>query len=253
MNQEVMLMPKPLLLCPTRKVRSKLVDVVEVSATKGDWTVPAFQELTLAMNLSDIHWRDVRRQREEFSKAGTVSICSLHETRTLEMRDDSGFAVVLLHRDVLGQARQENGQPEEAELKECDVVPDPTLGGLMTVLVREKRQGFQSGLFFLDGVATALASYLVRHYSTNPPIEKRSASGMAPSMLRRCIDFMEAHSEGDLRLSELAREVKLSTTHLIRSFRESTGKTPYQFLLHRRVEREKKCKRRVTTIFKCEE
>jgi AraC family transcriptional regulator len=58
-------------------------------------------------------------------------------------------------------------------------------------------------------------------------------------MLRRCIELMEARLEGDLRLSELARETNLSASHLIRSFRQSTGKTPYQFLLHRRVERAK--------------
>jgi AraC family transcriptional regulator len=48
---------------------------------------------------------------------------------------------------------------------------------------------------------------------------------------------MEAHLTQVLRLSELAREAGVSTSHFIRSFRQSTGKTPYQFLLHRRVER----------------
>ena len=48
---------------------------------------------------------------------------------------------------------------------------------------------------------------------------------------------MEARLEGELRLDELAREVGLSTSHFIRSFRESKGKTPYQFLLERRVQR----------------
>ena len=48
---------------------------------------------------------------------------------------------------------------------------------------------------------------------------------------------MDARLEGDLRLDELAREAGLSTSHFIRSFRESTGKTPYQFLLERRVQR----------------
>jgi AraC family transcriptional regulator len=48
---------------------------------------------------------------------------------------------------------------------------------------------------------------------------------------------MDARLEGGLRLDELAREAGLSTSHFIRSFRETTGKTPYQFLLNRRVQR----------------
>ncbi|WP_353064187.1 helix-turn-helix domain-containing protein [Tunturiibacter psychrotolerans] len=35
---------------------------------------------------------------------------------------------------------------------------------------------------------------------------------------------------------DLAQEAKISTSHL-RSFRQSTGKTPYQYLLHQRIER----------------
>jgi AraC family transcriptional regulator len=90
---------------------------------------------------------------------------------------------------------------------------------------------------FLDGVATALASHLLRHYSSALPVDRNFTGGMAPSTLRRCIDFMEAHLKGDLRLSELAQEAGISASHFIRSFRQSTGKTPYQFLLHLRVER----------------
>lgn len=69
------------------------------------------------------------------------------------------------------------------------------------------------------------------------PLIAHSVGGMAPSTLRRCISLMEARLEGDLGLGELASEAGLSTSHFIRSFRESTGKTPYQFLLERRVQR----------------
>ena len=48
---------------------------------------------------------------------------------------------------------------------------------------------------------------------------------------------MDARLDDGLRLSELAREAGLSVSHFVRSFRQSTGKTPYQYLLLRRVER----------------
>ena len=107
----------------------------------------------------------------------------------------------------------------------------------MEILLYEKRQGFQRGAFFLDGIAAALASHLIHYYSADAPLIGNSIGGMTPSTLRRCIALMEARLERDLRLDELAREAGLSTSHVIRSFRESTGKTPYQFLLERRVQR----------------
>jgi AraC family transcriptional regulator len=60
---------------------------------------------------------------------------------------------------------------------------------------------------------------------------------MAPSILRRCVALIEARLWGDLRLDELTCEVGLSTSHFIRSFPQSTGKTPYQFLLDSRVQK----------------
>jgi AraC family transcriptional regulator len=48
---------------------------------------------------------------------------------------------------------------------------------------------------------------------------------------------MEANIESDIRLGDLAREAGMSSSHFIRSFRETTGQTPYQFQLHQRVKR----------------
>jgi AraC family transcriptional regulator len=86
---------------------------------------------------------------------------------------------------------------------------------LMEILLYEKRQGFQRGGFLLDSIAAALASHLIHYYSTHAPVIRSSVGGMAPSTL-----------EADLRLDELAREAGMSASHFIRSFRESTGKTP---------------------------
>jgi AraC family transcriptional regulator len=212
--------------------------VVETSATKGEWLVPAVEEVSLALALSDVSasWRGSRGLRSENVSAGTTAICEFNQSRRFQMRSDAKFAVVLLRNDALEQVLHDS-RHIQAELQAHDVLQDLTLRRLMEVLLREKRDGFQSGSLFLDGVATALASYLVRHYSSAGPVEGNSAGGMAPSVLRRCIEFMETNLEGDLRLSELAREAGLSASHFIRSFRQSTGKTPYQFLLHRRVER----------------
>jgi AraC family transcriptional regulator len=237
MNQELTVKPRSLPTQPVTMVRLQQVDVLEVSVTKGEWTPPAVEEVSLCLALSN--WHDSRGLRSDEVPAGAVSICLINQARTFEMRSATQFAHVQLRNEAMEQAWQETHQHIGAELQANEIIQDLTLRRLMKVLLHEKRSGFQSGSLFLDGVAAALASYLVRHYSVDPPVERNSVGGMRPSMLRRCIELMEARLEGDLRLSELARETNLSASHLIRSFRQSTGKTPYQFLLHRRVERAK--------------
>jgi AraC family transcriptional regulator len=154
----------------------------------------------------------------------------------MEMRNPASIALVLLRNEILEQALRDSRQPR-VELLEGHGLQDQTMRHLMEILLYEKRRGFQSGAFFLDGIAAALASHLIRYYSADAPVIANSVGGMAPSALRRCIALMEARLGADLRLDELAWEAGLSTSHFIRSFRESTGKTPYQFLLDRRVQR----------------
>jgi AraC family transcriptional regulator len=155
-----------------------------------------------------------------------MSIWEFNQPRRMEMRNPASVALVLLRNEILEQALHDSRQPR-VELLERHGLQDQTVRHLMEILLYEKRRGFQSGAFFLDGVAAALASHLIHYYSVDAPPIANSVGGMAPSTLRRCIALMDARLEGYLRLDELARETALSTSHFIRSFRESTGKTPY--------------------------
>jgi AraC family transcriptional regulator len=215
-----------------------LVEVVEASATEGEWATPAVGKVNLALALSNFsaRWHGTRGQRSEDVSAGTVAICELDHSRQFEMKNGADFGIVLMSDQVMEQAGHET-RSMHLELQPHDMLQDSTLRRLMNILLCEKQTGFSSGLFFLDSVATTLASYLLRHYSVAPATLENSTGGLAPSVLRRCVDFIQTHLEGNLRLSDLAREANISTSHLIRSFRQSTGKTPYQYLLQQRIER----------------
>ena len=66
-----------------------------------------------------------------------------------------------------------------------------------------------------------------------------SRGGLGPARLRRVRELVEAKMEYGLSLDELAECVGLSTAHFARMFRKSTGQTPHQFVLRRRLERAK--------------
>ena len=230
--------PAPFAIRPTAKREFMPVDVAEVAAPRGRWILPAVNEVRLGLILSS-YSADWHRSRGLLSidvSAGSLSICEFNQSRRMEMRNPASVALVLLRNEILEQALHDSRQPR-VELQERHGLQDQTMRHLMEILLYEKRRGFESGAFFLDGIAAALASHLIHYYSADAPLIANSVGGMAPSTLRRCIALLEARLEGDLRLDELAREAGLSTSHFIRSFRESTGKTPYQFLLDRRVQR----------------
>ena len=53
------------------------------------------------------------------------------------------------------------------------------------------------------------------------------------------MELVQAEMDVDLSLAELAGVAGLSITHFSQMFRKSTGQSPHQFVLHRRVERAK--------------
>jgi AraC family transcriptional regulator len=53
------------------------------------------------------------------------------------------------------------------------------------------------------------------------------------------VELVHAEMEGDLSLEELADAAGLSIAHFSEIFRQSTGQSPHQFVLHRRVDRAK--------------
>jgi AraC family transcriptional regulator len=223
---------------PVSTLSTSPVEVMESAAPKGKWTTPAAEEISVAMALSDFsaRWRGSGGLQSHAVAAGTISICELNQSRTLDLRNDTRFGIVLLQQKALDRIGQESGFIVP-ELQARETIDDPTLRSLVDVLLREKNEGFQNGALFTDSVGTAFASHLLHHYSVSPPIRQNSVGGMAPSVLRRCKDLMEANIESDIRLGDLAREAGMSSSHFIRSFRETTGQTPYQFLLHQRVKR----------------
>jgi AraC family transcriptional regulator len=211
---------------------------MESAAPKGKRTAPAAQEISVAMALSDFsaRWRGSEGLQSQAVPAGTISICELNQSKTFDFRNDVRFGIVLLQKNALDRIGRESGFIIP-ELQARETIDGPILRSLVEVLLHEKNEGFQNGTLFTDSVSNAFASHLLHHYSVSPPSRQNSVGGSGPSVLRRCKDLMEANIESDIRLGDLAREAGMSSSHFIRSFRETTGQTPYQFLLHQRVKR----------------
>jgi AraC family transcriptional regulator len=106
-------------------------------------------------------------------------------------------------------------------------------------LLRELQDAGTATALFVETQAQLLAIHLVREHSTlrsNTPLKK---GGLAPYALRRVKDFIENHLSDDVTLNDMATAAGLSNFHFCRSFKQSTGMTPHQYQLNRRIERAK--------------
>jgi AraC family transcriptional regulator len=60
--------------------------------------------------------------------------------------------------------------------------------------------------------------------------------GSPDPRINKVIDYIEAHFSLNISLQDLTREAGLNATHLIETFKRVTGRTPYAYVIHRRIQ-----------------
>ncbi|NER79735.1 MAG: helix-turn-helix transcriptional regulator [Leptolyngbya sp. SIO1D8] len=86
-----------------------------------------------------------------------------------------------------------------------------------------------------NSLGKALVAYLLRQEQSLVRLPRRE-EGLPPSSLQRVKALVESDLEGDLTVAQLARAAGLSPYHFSRKFCISTGQSPHQFVIARRLE-----------------
>jgi AraC family transcriptional regulator len=112
------------------------------------------------------------------------------------------------------------------------------LASLLEALFHEAQSGSAHGSMFVDGILLQLMGTLLRMQNGQEGPEPGLAKGcLAAWQVRRATDYLMAHLDEDMSLTELAASVRLSPFHFARAFKRSTGRPPQRYLMQLRVER----------------
>jgi AraC family transcriptional regulator len=148
------------------------------------------------------------------------------------------FSVIAICPTLLNQTTQESIQ-HEIELIPQFAIDDPVIQQLALALKMEIQTGCKSGRLYGESLGAALATRLVQNYAVSKPSSEFKANGLPRSQLERVIDYMKANLTQDLSIFDLATLTGMSESHFSRSFKQSVGISPYQYLMKQRVERAK--------------
>ncbi|MEO3988772.1 AraC family transcriptional regulator [Pseudocitrobacter cyperus] len=91
----------------------------------------------------------------------------------------------------------------------------------------------------LSSASTLLLTHLIQNYSTVQWRIPAVKGGLAPSVLRNVLAWIDANLSQPLTLAELAAQAALSEYHFARMFRQSTGLAPHQYVMQRRMDHAK--------------
>lgn len=102
-------------------------------------------------------------------------------------------------------------------------------------LARRYILGEQHSQLVMESLGMLGCSILVNQVSDKNLVPQTAA--LAEKKLQLIFDFVEANLDQNIGLDDLASHCGLTSFHFARSFKVSTGSTPHQFILERRVAR----------------
>ncbi len=114
---------------------------------------------------------------------------------------------------------------------------DNTMHGLATALLDRIQLAHERSALFVDHIALAFYAHVTDTYGDVAVHNKIVPGQLSPWQLRRAIDFIASNLDGDPTIAQLASECGLSSGYFARAFRRTTGVTPHQWLIRKRVER----------------
>jgi AraC family transcriptional regulator len=140
---------------------------------------------------------------------------------------------------VVEQRVQESLNDNRFELTPQIDLRDPQLQRLTQALQADAEAGCPAGSLFGETIGAALIIYLAHHYSVHTAGDAAFRGGLPKLRLSRVLDYIHANLDRDIHLDELANIAGLSSFHFAKLFKLSTGTSPHQYMLQRRVERAK--------------
>jgi AraC family transcriptional regulator len=207
----------------------------------ADPPAPGYQvAVNLPLPLARKWWDVEERHRRPLTAPGVIQ-ANLQQAPFIARWDGSGVVLAAqAHPVFLARLAQDIVYPvRRASTKLVDLSARP-IRDLITALRGEMLEGCAMGRIFGESIAMALALYLLRIYSVPSLPETSEFRGLPPRRLQAVLDYIEEHLGNDASLAELARLTQLSPDHFAHMFKQSTGVSPHQYFLRRRVAEAKK-------------
>jgi AraC family transcriptional regulator len=184
------------------------------------------------------------RFRRFFKGRGAISFFPSDQPFSGRLKVEGGvFANVLfLALDPVFVSRVAEGLELDAdriELIEQRRSTDPTLHHIALALRAGVQTGAARDRMYGEALSTALAVHLLREYGAAVLGPKRQYGGLPREKLVRAVEYIQDQLDTDLTVSGIAQAVYMSPDHFTRLFKESTGQSPYRYVVEARVRKAK--------------
>jgi AraC family transcriptional regulator len=146
---------------------------------------------------------------------------------------------VAIHPHLLTKVLDETAHQTDVELSEHWDLFDRHISVLLLELTADLEDGSPAGTMYGESLANSLAVYLLKRYAVQGVTPIAYKGGLPGYHLKRVLDYIAESLDENISLSQLAAIAGMSPHYFSELFKQSTGRTPHNYVLLQRVERAK--------------
>src|SRR5277367_5090459 len=181
-------------------------------------------------------WTDGRYTKTGVWPVGGVAMCDLESNTSIRNPGPIDWIHYLVPRATLDALTDDAGTPGVKPLHCVYGTSDPVLHHLTQLMLPCLNRPEMFSQLFMDSFTLMVCSHLVKQYGQLREASPQIKGGLAPWQSRRVVELLQQHLDGQVKLTTLAEQCRLSVSHFARSFRRSFGTSPHRYLILRRVE-----------------
>jgi AraC family transcriptional regulator len=181
-----------------------------------------------------LHGHQVAADSEQ--QEGSVSILPLEQQPAMYLGSAFDMVQFYVPRVALDEFADENDGCRCETLTWPFGKVDPRLKDVALCLLPVLERPEVSSELYIDHLVLAAYAYIARTYGGIKVAPSIVRGGLAPWQLHRSTEMLKANLDGQIALSQVARECKLSVSHFVRAFKQTTGQPPYRWLLQQRID-----------------
>jgi AraC family transcriptional regulator len=149
---------------------------------------------------------------------------------------DAEFLLLRLEPKLFVSAAYESTHPNRSQIIPQLKLSDPLIQQIGLALKAELELDGLSDRLYAETMSNALAVHLLRHYSNQKQLIKPYSGRLPHHKLQQAIDYIQTHLADDVSLEAIATELDMSQYHFSRLFKQSTGYSPYQYVIKQRID-----------------
>ncbi|WP_245456160.1 AraC family transcriptional regulator [Mesorhizobium sp. M2A.F.Ca.ET.043.05.1.1] len=167
----------------------------------------------------------------------SVYVRDFSEHYKADLRGSFDFVLLEVTNAALARIADREGESSRVDLSRGVHDADPVLAGLLGALFSTSPQPSKPSALFIDQMSVAIGTHILQRYGAGEPAPPGRRYALSSRRVATVVEMIDSRLNGNISIDNLASACGLSSAVFTSAFRETTGKTPHQWLMKRRVEK----------------